>query len=488
MIGGCCGTTPEHIAEIIKQTKTDKPRAKKPIEPKMRLSGLEVLNIEPIEKSKTFLMVGERTNVTGSPKFFKLIKERNFEEALKVARQQVENGANVIDINFDEGLLDGVESMREFLNLIGSDPDISRVPIMIDSSKWEVIEAGLKCIQGKGIVNSISLKEGEEEFLLHARKVRQYGAAVVVMAFDENGQAVTIEDKVRICQRAYKILTQRVGIEPQDIIFDCNVLTVATGIEEHDNYAVNFIEAVRQIKATCPGALTSGGISNVSFSFRGNNVVREAMHSVFLFHAIRAGLDMGIVNAGMLAVYEDIEPELKEHIEDVILNRRRDATERLLALAEKYKGQKGSQDKEDLNWRNGKLEERVSHSLVHGITDFIEPDTLEALKKYQIPLKVIEGPLMDGMKKVGELFGSGQMFLPQVVKSARVMKKAVAVLEPYLLKGKESLSESQDTFVIATVKGDVHDIGKNIVGVVLACNGYNVVDLGVMVPFQKIYQ
>jgi len=487
-VGGCCGTTPDHLREIIKQTQSDKPRALPAVPPKMRLSGLEPLNVEPIEKSQTFLMVGERTNVTGSPKFFKLIKERNFEEALKIARQQVENGANIIDINFDEGLLDGVESMRHFLNLIASDPDIARVPIMVDSSKWEVLEAGLKCLQGKGIVNSISLKEGEEEFLRHARKILHYGAAAVVMAFDENGQAVGVEDKVRICQRAYKLLTERVGFAPEDIIFDCNVLTVATGIEEHNAYAVNFIEAVRQIKATCPRALTSGGISNVSFSFRGNNVVREAMHSVFLFHAIRAGLDMGIVNAGMLTVYENIEPELKEHIEDVILNRRDDATERLLTLSEKYKGQKGAQDKEDLGWRNTPLEERITHSLVNGIVDFIEADTLEAYKKLGAPIKVIEGPLMDGMKKVGELFGSGQMFLPQVVKSARVMKKGVAVLEPYLEKAEQNLSDLQDTFVIATVKGDVHDIGKNIVAVVLACNGYNVIDLGVMVSIQKIIE
>ncbi|MBY0384264.1 methionine synthase, partial [bacterium] len=483
----CCGTTPEHLKKIIEVTKNDPVRAPAQPDSKTRLSGLEPLNILPIEKSQTFLMVGERTNVTGSPKFYKLIKEQNFDEALKIARQQVENGANIIDINFDEGLLDSAGLMREFLNLVASDPDISRVPIMIDSSKWEVLEAGLKCLQGKGVVNSISLKEGEAAFIKQAKEILKYGAATVVMAFDENGQAATKNDKVRICQRAYKILTERVGFAPQDIIFDCNILTVATGIEEHDNYAVDFIEAVREIKKTCPGALTSGGVSNVSFSFRGNNVVREAMHSVFLYHAIKAGLDMGIVNAGMLAVYENIEPELREHIEDVILNRRKDATERLLAFADKYKGQKGAADKEDLSWREESLEDRLSHALVLGIVDYIEPDTLEALKKYQIPLKVIEGPLMNGMKKVGELFGSGQMFLPQVVKSARVMKKAVAVLEPYLLKN-SAQSTQQDVFVIATVKGDVHDIGKNIVAVVLACNGYKVVDLGVMVPFQKIYE
>lgn len=488
IVGGCCGTTPEHLKKIIEITKNDPVRIPPRIEPRLRLSGLEPLNVLPVEKSQTFLMVGERTNVTGSPKFYKLIKEQNFEEALKIARQQVENGANIIDINFDEGLLDSVGLMRDFLNLIGSDPDISRVPIMIDSSQWDVLEAGLKCLQGKGIVNSISLKEGEDLFIKQAREILKYGAAVVVMAFDENGQAVSLSEKVRICQRAYKILTERVGFPPQDIIFDCNVLTVATGIEEHDNYAVNFIEAVREIKKTCPLALTSGGVSNVSFSFRGNNIVREAMHSVFLFHAIRAGLDMGIVNAGMLSVYENIDPELKEHIEDVVLNRCKDATERLLALADRFKGQKTNDETAVLAWRSLSLEERLSHSLVFGIVDFIEPDTMEALAKYQIPLKVIEGPLMDGMKKVGELFGSGQMFLPQVVKSARVMKKAVAVLEPYLLKNSAQEEKQQDIFVIATVKGDVHDIGKNIVSVVLACNGYKVIDLGVMVPFQKIYQ
>ncbi len=488
IIGGCCGTTPEHLKKIIELTQKDPVRKILQAEPKMRLSGLEPLNILPIEKSKTFLLVGERTNVTGSPKFYKIIKEQNFDAALKIAHQQVVNGANIIDINFDEGLLDSAGLMRDFLNLVGSDPDISRVPIMVDSSKWEVIENGLKCLQGKGIVNSISLKEGEASFIKYAKEILKYGAATVVMAFDENGQAATREDKVRICQRAYKILTERVGFAPEDIIFDCNVLTVATGIEEHDSYALDFIEAVREIKKTCPGALTSGGISNVSFSFRGNNIVREAMHSVFLFHAIKAGLDMGIVNAGMLAVYENIEPELREHIEDVILNRRKDATERLLIFAERFKGQKGASETEVLAWRDLSLEERLSHSLVFGVVDFIEADTLEALKKYQIPLKVIEGPLMDGMKKVGELFGSGQMFLPQVVKSARVMKKAVAALEPYLLKGDALTETKQDVFVIATVKGDVHDIGKNIVSVVLACNGYKVIDLGVMVPFQKIYE
>jgi 5-methyltetrahydrofolate--homocysteine methyltransferase len=488
IVGGCCGTTPSHLKKIIEVTKNSPPRKIPQIPRLTRLSGLEPLVFAPIEQSKSFLMVGERTNVTGSPKFFKLIKERNFEEALKIARQQVENGANIIDVNFDEGLLDGAECMTEFLNLMGSDPDICRIPIMVDSSKWQVIEAGLKCIQGKGVVNSISLKEGEESFIAQAKQILKYGAAMVVMAFDENGQATSIDEKVRICKRAFKILTETVGVAPEDIIFDCNVLTVATGIEEHDPYAVNFIEAVRQIKAACPGCLTSGGISNVSFSFRGNNVVREAMHSVFLFHAVAAGLDMGIVNAGMLSVYENIEPELKEHIEDVILNRRADATERLLELAEKYKGQKGAADKENLSWREGTLEERIIHSLVNGLVDFIEPDTLEAYKKYETALRVIEIPLMDGMKKVGELFGSGQMFLPQVVKSARVMKKAVAILEPYMEKNVAGEAQAQETFVIATVKGDVHDIGKNIVGVVLACNGYNVIDLGVMTSWAKIYE
>lgn len=491
LIGGCCGTTPDHLREIIAQTKNLKPRQIPHIEPRMRLSGLEPLNLQTIEKSQSFILVGERTNVTGSPKFFKLIKERNFEEALKIARQQVENGANIIDINFDEGLLDGVECMREFLNLIAADPDICKVPIMVDSSKWDVIEAGLKCLQGKGIVNSISLKEGEDVFIQQATLIKKYGAATVVMAFDEKGQATSIEEKVRICERAYKILTQTVGLAPEDIIFDCNVLTVATGIEEHNPYAVNFIEAVRQIKKNCPGSFTSGGISNVSFSFRGNNVVREAMHSVFLYHAIRAGLDMGIVNAGMLTVYENIEPELKNLIEDVILNRDPLATERLLTYSEKFKDQKTNKPKEDLSWRDNSLQERLSHSLVHGIVDFIEQDTAEALDQLKIPLHVIEGPLMDGMKKVGELFGSGQMFLPQVVKSARVMKKAVAFLEPHLLKAQAESSDQEDTkniFVIATVKGDVHDIGKNIVSVVLACNGYKVIDLGVMVSLQTILE
>ncbi|MCB0379325.1 MAG: methionine synthase, partial [Bdellovibrionales bacterium] len=440
-----------------------------------------------IENSQNFIMVGERTNVTGSPKFRKLITEKKYEQALDIARQQVENGANIIDINFDEGMIDGEDAMEHFLRLVASEPDIARVPIMIDSSKFSVIEQGLKNCQGKSVVNSISLKEGEEIFKQQAKTILSYGAAVVVMAFDEKGQAATKDDKVRICQRAYKILTEDVGFPPEDIIFDPNVLTVATGIEEHNSYALDFIEAVREIKATCPLAKTSGGISNVSFSFRGNNVVREAMHSVFLYHATRAGLDMGIVNAGMLTVYEDIPPELLASVEDVILNRSEDATEKLTELASQFKGEKGATQKQDLKWRKADYEDRLRHSLVHGITEFVDTDTAEALKDLKTPLKVIEGPLMNGMKEVGDLFGAGKMFLPQVVKSARVMKKAVAYLEPFMEKDKKS-SANQRVFVIATVKGDVHDIGKNIVGVVLACNGYKVVDLGVMVPYDQILE
>ncbi|MCC6137490.1 MAG: methionine synthase [Bdellovibrionaceae bacterium] len=489
IVGGCCGTTPAHIKKVIEVTRNHKPHVVNTDLPKkMRLSGLEALNVLPIEQSKTFLMVGERTNVTGSPKFNKLIKEKNFEEALKIAQQQVENGANIIDINFDEGMLDGADCMREFLNLIASDPSIARVPIMIDSSKWEVIEEGLKCTQGKSIVNSISLKEGEEEFKKSARLIKKYGAATVVMAFDENGQAATAEEKIAICQRAYKILTEDVGFPPEDIIFDVNVLTVATGMSEHNDYAMNFINAVRTLKATCPHALTSGGISNISFSFRGNNMVREAMHSVFLYHSIKAGLDMGIVNAGMLAVYENIDKTLKESVEAVILNTNPDATEKLLAVADTFQLEKTLRVEKTEEWRNGTLEERLSHALVHGILDHIDTDTLEAYKKLKVPLLVIEGPLMDGMKRVGELFGDGKMFLPQVVKSARVMKKAVAVLEPYMPKNADNVDLDAETIVIATVKGDVHDIGKNIVSVVLACNGYNVIDLGVMVPVQKIME
>lgn len=485
IVGGCCGTTPQHIRAIVEKTTGKKPRTLVSPPKKMRLSGLEPLNLDTIENSQSFIMVGERTNVTGSPQFRKLIVEGKYEEALVVARQQVENGANIVDINFDEGMIDGELAMERFLRLVGSEPDITRVPIMVDSSKWTVLERGLKNIQGKCIVNSISLKEGEEVFKNQARTLMTYGAAVVVMAFDEKGQAATKDDKIRICQRAYRILTEDVGFPAEDIIFDPNVLTVATGIDEHNNYAVDFIEAVREIKKTCPLAKTSGGISNVSFSFRGNNPVREAMHSVFLYHATRAGLDMGIVNAGMLTVYEDIPPELLARVEDVILNRRDDATERLTEFASQFKGEKGKDKKQDLAWREGTYAERIRHSLIHGITEFVDPDTEEARADLASPLKVIEGPLMDGMKAVGELFGAGKMFLPQVVKSARVMKKAVAYLEPYMEKEKK-VGESQKTFVIATVKGDVHDIGKNIVGVVLACNGYRVIDLGVMVSCEQI--
>lgn len=485
IVGGCCGTTPEHIRAIAEKVSKYPPRRVPVIQSATRLSGLEALNIG---KDAPFILVGERTNVTGSPRFAKLVKEDDFEGALAVAKQQVENGANVIDVNFDEALLDGEACMTRFLNLVASEPDISRVPVMIDSSKFPVIEAGLKCIQGKGIVNSISLKEGEEKFIEQARKVMRYGAAAVVMAFDEEGQAATKDDKVRICRRAYEILTEEVGMDPEDIIFDPNVLTVATGIEEHNGYAIDFIEAVREIKKACPGAKTSGGISNVSFSFRGNNVVREAMHSAFLYHAINAGLDMAIVNAGMLEVYEEIDKDLLQKVEDVLLNRRPDATEILVEYAEKIKDTGKTKEKEAETWREGTVEERLSHALVKGIDTYIEKDTEEARLKHEKPLDVIEGPLMDGMKIVGELFGEGKMFLPQVVKSARVMKKAVAWLEPYMEaeKKKAGGGRARGKFVIATVKGDVHDIGKNIVSVVLGCNNYEVFDLGVMVPCENI--
>lgn len=480
IVGGCCGTTPDHINAIQKKLKDIKPRPVSKPAKATYLAGLEPLSISD-EDAISFYMVGERTNVTGSPKFARLIKENQFEEALSVARQQVENGANIIDINFDEGLIDSEACMVKFLNLIASEPDIARVPIMIDSSKWSVLEAGLQCIQGKGIVNSISLKEGEEKFLEQARLIRSYGAAVVVMAFDEKGQAAEMQDKVDICKRAYDLLTTKVDFPPVDIIFDPNILTVATGIEDHDNYAVNFIEAVRKIKEVCPGALTSGGVSNISFSFRGNNRVREAMHSAFLYHAIKAGLDMGIVNAGMLEVYEEIDPELLKKVENVLLNKHPNATEELVEFAETLKGVKKRGSGQDKNkWREQPLLERMKYALVHGIVEFIEEDTKEALEELKVPLHVIEGPLMEGMKVVGNLFGEGKMFLPQVVKSARVMKKAVAWLEPYMEKDVNDES-NQGVFVIATVKGDVHDIGKNIVGVVLACNGYKVIDLGVMV-------
>jgi 5-methyltetrahydrofolate--homocysteine methyltransferase len=488
IVGGCCGTTPDHIRAIARAVADQQPRAVPAKRPGTRLSGLEAFSL--VGAKAPFAMVGERTNVTGSPKFAGLIRNNDFDAALSVARQQVENGANIIDINFDEGMLDGEACMVRFLNLVASEPDISRVPIMIDSSKWSVLEAGLKCIQGKCIVNSISLKEGEEKFLATARLCQLYGAAVVVMAFDEQGQAATKDDKIRICQRAYKLLTDVVGMDPEDIIFDPNVLTVATGIEEHNNYAVDFIEAVREIKRTCPGARTSGGISNISFSFRGNNVVREAMHTAFLYHAIAAGLDMGIVNAGMLEVYEKVEPELLERVEDVLLNRRADATERLLEFSEQFKDQTRVRQKDDVKWRSGTFNERLTYALVNGVTDFIEQDTEEARQASARPLDVIEGPLMDGMKVVGELFGAGKMFLPQVVKSARVMKRAVAYLNPFMEEEKKrtSSSKAQGRFVIATVKGDVHDIGKNIVGVVLACNNYEVIDLGVMVSCEAILE
>jgi 5-methyltetrahydrofolate--homocysteine methyltransferase len=436
--------------------------------------------------------VGERTNVTGSAKFRKLIEAGDYAAALDIAKQQVANGAQVIDINMDEGMLDSEAAMVRFLHLVASEPDIARVPVMLDSSKWTVIEAGLKCLQGKGIVNSISMKEGEDVFIEHARKVRRYGAAVVVMAFDEQGQADTIERKVSICERAYKILTERVGFDPADIIFDPNIFAIATGIEEHNGYGLAFIEATRQIKQKLPHAMVSGGVSNVSFSFRGNDPVREAMHSVFLYHAIKAGMDMGIVNAGQLAIYEEIEPELREAVEDVVLNRRADATEKLLELAAKYKGDGGAKRKEDLEWRKWPVAKRLEHALVKGIDDYVIEDTEEARTTFERPLQVIEGPLMDGMNVVGDLFGAGKMFLPQVVKSARVMKRAVAHLVPFIEREKEkggaSTPRSNGRMVIATVKGDVHDIGKNIVGVVLQCNNFEVIDLGVMVSCEKILE
>ena len=451
-----------------------------------RLSGLEPLVITP---DLLFVNIGERTNVTGSAQFRKLVKEERYEEAVDVARQQVASGAQILDVNMEEGLIDSEAVMTRFLNLIASEPDIARVPVMVDSSKWTVIEAGLKCLQGKGVVNSISLKEGEDAFVEHARKVLRYGAAAVVMAFDEQGQADTCARKVEICTRAYRILTERVGFPPEDIIFDPNIFAIATGIEEHDNYAVDFIEATRIIKRTLPHCHVSGGVSNVSFSFRGNNHVREAIHAVFLYHAIRAGMDMGIVNAGALPIYDDLEPELRERVEDVVLNRRKDATERLLEIAERYKSRKGEAVVENLAWRALPIRARLSHALVHGIDAFVDADTEEARQLSTRPLDVIEGPLMDGMNVVGDLFGAGKMFLPQVVKSARVMKKAVAYLLPYIEAEKirtGDVAKSNGKIVMATVKGDVHDIGKNIVGVVLRCNNFDVVDLGVMVPAQRI--
>jgi len=487
IVGGCCGTTPEHINALAAAVEGVRPREVPTVKPYLRLSGLEPFTLTP---QTNFVNIGERTNVTGSARFRKLVTAGEYETALEVARSQVENGAQIIDVNMDEGLLDSEDAMVTFLNLIAAEPEIAKVPVMVDSSKWSVIEAGLKCLQGKGIVNSISLKEGEEAFVRQAELVRRYGAAVVVMAFDEQGQADSVERKVAICKRCYDILTKRVGLLPEDIILDPNIFAVGTGIEEHNGYGVAFIEAARRIRAELPHAHVSGGVSNLSFSFRGNEALREAMHSVFLYHAIQAGMDMGIVNAGQLAIYEELDPELKERCEDVVFNRREDATERLLEIAERYRGD-GKQRKEaDLAWREGTVEERLSHALVAGITDFITEDVEEARAKAERPLHVIEGPLMDGMNVVGDLFGSGKMFLPQVVKSARVMKQAVAYLMPFMEQEKRDLgledSRSAGKLVMATVKGDVHDIGKNIVGVVLQCNNYEVIDLGVMVPAAKI--
>jgi len=482
ILGGCCGTTPDHIGIMHQAIQGVKPR-KRPTDPQMsNYSGLEPLLVRP---DLNFINIGERTNVTGSRRFARLIKEDNYEAALSVARQQVENGAQIIDVNMDEGLLDSVEAMETFLHLIMAEPDIARVPIMIDSSKWSVIETGLKCCQGKCIVNSISLKEGETVFIEQATLVKKYGAAAVVMAFDEAGQADTIERKVNICQRAYKILTATVGLAPEDIIFDPNIFAVGTGIEEHNNYAIYFIEAVRIIKSTCPGVKISGGVSNISFSYRGNNAVREAMHSAFLYQAVSAGMDMGIVNAGMVEVYSDIHPELLIRVEDVLFNRRQDATERLTDYAETISS-KGKTRVVDLSWRETSVKERLTHALVKGINKYIIEDTEEARLAAHAPIDVIEGPLMDGMNVVGDLFGSGKMFLPQVVKSARVMKQAVAHLTPFIEAAKSGVVKAKGKILMATVKGDVHDIGKNIVGVVLACNNYDIIDLGVMVSAQNI--
>jgi 5-methyltetrahydrofolate--homocysteine methyltransferase len=486
IVGGCCGTTPAHISAVAAAVRGLPPRALPALPPYTRLSGLEPLTIRP---DTNFVNIGERTNVTGSPKFAKLILAGDYEAALAVAKQQVENGAQIIDVNMDEGMLDSDQAMTTFLNLVASEPDIARVPVMIDSSRWSVIEAGLKCLQGKGVVNSISLKEGEDKFRQQAKLVRRYGAAVVVMAFDERGQADSFERRIEVCERSYRILTNDLHFPPQDIIFDPNVLTVATGMEEHNNYAVDFIRATHWIKTNLPSARVSGGISNISFSFRGNNLVREAMHAAFLYHAVRAGLDMGIVNAGMLAVYEEIPKDLLELVEDVLLNRRPDATERLIKFADSVKRQ-GKTEAVEIEWRKGTVQERLGHALVKGITDFVEQDTEEARLKYGRPLAVIEGPLMAGMNVVGDLFGSGRMFLPQVVKSARVMKKSVACLLPFMEAEKDASGnhQAQGRILLATVKGDVHDIGKNIVGVVLGCNNYEIIDLGVMVSAEKILQ
>src|SRR5438309_3316540 len=483
IVGGCCGTTPEHVRAIKGLVQGQSPRHVPERESVTRLSGLEPFRIF---EDSTFVMIGERTNVTGSVRFRRLIEAGEFQEAVEVALEQVRGGANILDVNMDADLLDSEQAMTTFLNLLATEPDVARIPIMVDSSRWSVIEAGLKCLQGKGVANSISLKEGEEAFLEQARRVRRYGAAVVVMAFDEQGQADTVERKVAICERAFGLLTTRVGFPPEDVVLDPNVLAVATGMEEHAGYAKAFIEATREIKKRCPGARVSGGISNLSFAFRGNDRVREAIHSAFLYHAIAAGLDMGIVNAGQLAVYEDIPPDLLELVEDVIFDRRPDATERLVDFARTTSGD-GTKRELDLSWRQGPVEDRLKHALVHGIVDFIEGDTEEARKMYRRPLSVIEGPLMDGMKVVGDLFGAGKMFLPQVVKSARAMKRAVAYLEPYMQAEKgNGRPAPRGKIVLATVKGDVHDIGKSIVGVVLGCNNYQVLDLGVMVPADRI--
>jgi 5-methyltetrahydrofolate--homocysteine methyltransferase len=513
IVGGCCGTGPDHIRAMAEAVRTAKPRRPTPLAPALRLSGTRPLTVRDVksqesrvksqntsaldsqlstlDSSGNFLMIGERTNVTGSRKFARLVKEEHYEEAVEIARSQVVGGANVIDVNMDEALLDGEAVMTKFLRLIAGEHEVAAVPVMVDSSKWSVLEAGLKTLQGKPIVNSISLKDGEEEFLRRATLCRWYGAAVVVMAFDEQGQAVEVDDKVRICRRAYQLLTERIGFPAEDIIFDPNILTVATGIEEHNNYAVDFIESIPRIKAACPGVHISGGVSNISFSFRGNDPVREAMHAVFLYHAIRAGLDMGIVNAGQLAVYEEIEPRLKELVEDVILNRRPDATERLIEYAESLKGQGTAAATADEAWRAEPVEERLKHAILKGVVKYVDQDTEEARQKYPSCLSIIEGPLMDGMSVVGDLFGAGKMFLPQVVKSARVMKKAVAYLTPFMEAEKAAsglVQQARAKVLLATVKGDVHDIGKNIVGVVLGCNNFQVIDLGVMVPCEKILE
>jgi 5-methyltetrahydrofolate--homocysteine methyltransferase len=486
IVGGCCGTTPAHIRAIAQAVRDLPPRQPAAPPPRCRLSGLEPLTIGP---DSIFVNVGERTNVTGSRKFAKLILAGEYEAALEIARQQVENGAQLIDVNMDEGMLDSAQAIKTFLQLIAAEPDISRVPVVIDSSKWSVIETGLKCVQGKAVVNSISLKEGEEEFVRQATLVRRYGAAVIVMAFDERGQADSAERKVEICTRCYRILTQRVGFPPEDIIFDPNIFAIGTGIEEHNNYAVAYIEATRRIKAALPHVLISGGVSNVSFAFRGNDPVREAIHAVFLYHAIEAGMSMGIVNAGQLPIYRDIPPDLLQRVEDVVLNRRTDATDRLLEVADSVKG-RAAAEVGDLGWRDAPVAQRLAHALVEGITDYIVEDTEEARLQASRPIEVIEGPLMDGMNIVGDLFGAGKMFLPQVVKSARVMKKAVAHLVPFIEAEKDAsaAARSNGRVLLATVKGDVHDIGKNIVGVVLQCNNYEVIDLGVMVPCARILE